>query len=126
MLPGQTAQTRKDIQCLLSRLPECIDLDFDEKNDALYQTNRGEVPFGNSLYRAKLDKTGKIVSQHEIIAQNFDEDIGIKLDTKNNSIYVTDFGGSVQIYKLDGSEKKRIYKKETASFTGLTIVSHQI
>lgn len=119
---GQTAENRDDVKVVLDGLPECIDLDIDEETNTLYWTDRGEVPFGNCLYRAKLDESGNLASKHEIIAQNFDEAIGIKVDAANNTIYATDLGGSVWRTNLDGSEKRRVYEEETASFTGLTLV----
>lgn len=121
MPTGETADNRTDIQCIVSGLPECIDLDLDEEADLMYWSDRGEMPFGNSLYRAQLDKAGNVVSKHEIIARNFDEAIGVKIDAKNDSIYATDLGGSLWKCKLDGSMKQRIYEEETASFTGLTM-----
>lgn len=55
MPAGETAETRSDVQLLLGSLPEPIDLDVDEHNDQLYWTDRGELPFGNSVNRASLD-----------------------------------------------------------------------
>lgn len=43
-------------RCLLDNLPKPIDLEFDEKSLQLYWTDRGEIPFGNSLNRVQLDR----------------------------------------------------------------------
>ena len=119
---GQTSATRSDIETVASGLPECIDLDVNEETNTLYWTDRGEVPLGNSLYRAKLDNAGGVASKPEIIAQNFNEAIGLKVDAKNDSIYVTDLGGSIWKCRLDGTGKKRLYEEEAATFSGITLV----
>ncbi|TQS33222.1 hypothetical protein Golomagni_06440, partial [Golovinomyces magnicellulatus] len=52
---GETAETRSDIEALFQNLPEPIDLDIDAETNTLYWTDRGELPLGNSINRAKLD-----------------------------------------------------------------------
>ena len=44
-----TAATRLDVEVVLGGLPECIDLEFDDEDGILYWTDRGEIPYGNTL-----------------------------------------------------------------------------
>lgn len=107
---GQSATSRDDIQVVLDGLPEPIDLEFEEASSTLYWTDRGELPFGNSLNRARLDESGmpKTVMtasasitaevqerKYEILTRNLNEAIGLKLDVERRHIYMTDLGGSV-------------------------------
>lgn len=127
MPTGQTATTRSDIECVLDKLPEPIDLEFDGNTNMLYWTDRGEVPFGNSLNRAELDASGHarpvasgLFLKHEIIAQNFDEAIGLRLDSASGSIYVADLGGT--LWKVQGGFKSKVFEDKTNAFTGFVIV----
>ena len=86
--PGADASTRKDIECLLSNLPEPIDLEIDEEGRAMYWTDRGELPEGNSLNRMAVDESGSY-GYHRIIARNLHEAIGLAIDKKNRHIYAT-------------------------------------
>ncbi|KAK7756488.1 hypothetical protein SLS62_001322 [Diatrype stigma] len=128
-LPGENAGNRTDIECLFQNLSEPIDLEIDEKDEVLYWTDRGELPLGNSVNRVSLDKV-KVVSDsattsvpgrdYEMIVRNLHEAIGLKLDPKNRHIYVTDLGGCVYRFTMDGGDKKKFYEGEGA-FTGITI-----
>jgi len=89
MPPGTDATTRKDIECLLSKLPEPIDLEIDEDGRAMYWTDRGELPEGNSLNRMSLDEAGQY-GNHQILARNLHEAIGLAIDKTNRHIYATD------------------------------------
>lgn len=124
---GKSAQSRDDIACLLDRLPEPIDLEVDEETNTLYWTDRGELPFGNTLNKAQLNGAGlleKPVSPrgYEILAKHFKEAIGLKLDTKNNRIYVADLGGSIYQCDLDGGNKKVIHSDDHRAFTGINLL----
>lgn len=127
MPAGQSATTRSDIECVLDKLPEPIDLEYDDSSNMLYWTDRGEVPFGNSLNRAQLDTTGSalpvktgIFPKHEIIAQNFDEAIGLRLDKAKDTIYVADLGGT--LWKIHGGVKSKVFEDKTNAFTGFALV----
>ncbi|KAK0731360.1 hypothetical protein B0H67DRAFT_606081 [Lasiosphaeris hirsuta] len=76
MPDGADASTRADIECLFSRLPEPIDLEIDEDGRAMYWTDRGELPSGNSLNRISLDEAGEY-GNHQILARNLHEAIGL-------------------------------------------------
>jgi len=123
---GQPPASRKDIQCIVGGLPEPIDLEIDQDSGLLYWTDRGEIPFGNSLNRMKLDQTGSplvtgALNKYEVLTRHFNEAIGLKLDIKNNAIYVTDLGGSIYRYDLEGGKKSVLYSEEFGAFTGITL-----
>ncbi|KAH6611624.1 dehydrogenase [Trichoderma cornu-damae] len=124
---GQHPQSRKDITCLLKDLPEAIDLEVDEETNTLYWTDRGEIPFGNSLNRAQLDEFGLLAKPaasggYEVLTRHLKEAIGLKLDTKNGCIYVTDLGGNIYRCDINGKNKRVIYSDEYRAFTGITLL----
>lgn len=123
---GESGISRTDTECIISGLPEPIDLEIDEKSCCLYWTDRGEIPHGNSLNRMQLDKSGcplgnSKASTHEVLTRHFKEAIGLKLDTRNNTIYVTDLGGSIYRCDLNGDHKSVIYSDDLRAFTGIVI-----
>lgn len=127
MPTGQTAVTRTDVRCVLDKLPEPIDLEFDEASSTLYWTDRGEVPYGNSLNKAQLDSNGAacpvvggLFAKHENVAQNFDEAIGLRLDKANSIIYVADLGGT--LWKIQGGIKSKVFEDKTNAFTGFALI----
>ncbi|KAK4461897.1 hypothetical protein QBC42DRAFT_287012 [Cladorrhinum samala] len=87
--PGHDVSNRDDVECLFDGLPEPIDLEVDEEGKAMYWTDRGELPDGNSLNRAEMGPDGKY-GNHKILARNLHEGIGLALDKKNRHIYATD------------------------------------
>ncbi len=124
---GDSATSRTDIECLFQQLPEPIDLEIDEDSNCLYWTDRGELPLGNSINCASLDKVQTVKDQttrsmpykdYEILTRNLHEAIGLKLDLKNKHIYATDLGGSVYRCDLDGQNRKTVYN-ENSAFTGI-------
>lgn len=134
---GQSATSRDDIQVVLPGLPEPIDLEIDETSNTLYWTDRGEVPFGNSLNRARLDESGmpKTIMtasasftaevqerKYEILTRNLNEAIGLKLDFARGHIYLTDLGGSVYRCDLEGKSKERLYHEDSRAFTGIALL----
>ncbi|KUI56261.1 L-carnitine dehydrogenase [Cytospora mali] len=128
MPAGETAENRSDVQLFLDNLPEPIDLDVDETNDLLYWTDRGELPFGNSVNRASLDPSSGVVVKkqgpipYEVLVRNLNEAIGLKLDLEAGHMYITDLGGSLYRCKLDGSEKKKLFSSDERALAGITIV----
>lgn len=111
-----------NISCLLDNLPEPIDLEYDEGSRTLYWTDRGEVPYGNSLNRVRLSETGCVSGDHELLARHFHEAIGLKLDVFRKQIYITDLGGSIYCYSMDEQTKKVLYTNEQRAFTGVTTI----
>ncbi|MCJ1318258.1 hypothetical protein MMC15_003586 [Xylographa vitiligo] len=120
--PGQDATTRTDIETLFTGLPEPIDLELEPESQVLYWTDRGELPLGNSLNRVKVKEIGKKDAGlgYEVLARNLHEAIGLKLDTRNRHVYLTDLGGSVYRFGMDGEERKVLYQGEGA-FAGISL-----
>lgn len=118
---GETASNRSDIETIFEDLPEPIDLEFDQDTQTLYWTDRGEHPVGNTLNRAYVGsgKPGERVKP-EILARHFHEPIGLKLDIKSKHVYVTDLGGAVYRFNLDGSGKTIIHADD-GCYTGITL-----
>jgi hypothetical protein len=112
---GETADKRSDIEVFFDRLPEPIDLELDLKNRALYWTDRGDPPRGNTVNRASIDVKPQAP---EILITHLMEGIGIALDVANDRMFVTDFAGSVYSAKLDGSgERNFLYAQ--GNLTGI-------
>ncbi|KAH0282348.1 YWTD domain-containing protein [Aureobasidium namibiae CBS 147.97] len=114
---------------LLDRLPEPIDLEV--HGDHLYWTDRGELPFGNTLNRANLNSSGTEVLQaentpaglkYQVLAQNFDEAIGLSLVPELKKIYVSDLGGSIWSYDMDTSVKELHFQDKDRGFTGIVVI----
>ncbi|KAK3694907.1 hypothetical protein B0T22DRAFT_477621 [Podospora appendiculata] len=120
MPPGQDASTRTDVEVLLEHLPEPIDLEIDEEGGALYWTDRGELPTGNSLNRAEVGGEGGVLRNHQILARNLHEAIGLAIDKTNRHIYVTEIGGAVYRFNMDGSDKRKFYEDQGA-FAGIAL-----
>jgi DNA-binding beta-propeller fold protein YncE len=105
---GQTASNRTDIEVLYDALPEPIDLDLDLNNRAMYWTDRGDPPRGNTVNRGPMDSDAGGRPAPEIVLTHLMEGIGIALDLKGDRMFVTDFGGNVLAAKLDGSNVKPV------------------
>lgn len=124
-IDGPATVDRTDVQLVLDKLPEPIDLEIDENTDTLYWTDRGELPLGNTINRVKVDgMTGLIVpdARHRILQSHFNETIGLRLDTDACCVYVTDLGGTVYRCTLDGSEKRIVFSEEDRAFTGIAVL----
>lgn len=123
---GQTPISRSDIEVVAEELPEPIDLDFDETFGALYWTDRGEFPYGNTLNRKTIvgdmpDTERKL--GREILAEGFAEAIGLALDKSNDCVWVADLAG--RVWKCDvhkPAAKEKVYESETSVFTGLAVL----
>lgn len=129
---GRTTQTRDDIECVIDRLPEPIDLAIDFMNRDLYWTDRGDVPWGNSINRCSLSRlrnnaSGPIIGTiltpppYEVLARSLHEAIGLKLDIKNKRAFVTDLGGCVYSVELNGSNRVRKMYEDQGTYTGITL-----
>ena len=111
---GETASNRSDIELLLQGLPEPIDLELDRENQVLYWTDRGEHPVGCSLNRISVAGDEIQPESKEILARQFHEPIGLKLNTKNEVI-VADLGGSV--YRV--GQGKTVILENQVCYTGV-------
>jgi hypothetical protein len=123
MPKGQNASTRTDIETLFTGLPEPIDLEVDEDTQTLFWTDRGDPPMGNSLNSIKVDglkglEGGEKNPKYNLLARQLHEAIGLKIDQVNKHIYITDLGGAVYRYGMDGKDKKKVYDEE-CSFSGI-------
>jgi sugar lactone lactonase YvrE len=103
---GEHATSRTDIETWFDDLPEPIDLELDLESRALYWTDRGNPPSGNTVNRAWIDAPVRNGSAPELLVSDLMEGIGIALDIRGNRMFVTDLGGSVYSARLDGSEKR--------------------
>src|SRR5258708_3763809 len=81
---GQTAANRTDIEVLYDALPEPIDLELDVEKRALYWTDRGDPPRGNTVNRASLGGRPGARRPPEVLLSNLMEGIGIALDRNGN------------------------------------------
>lgn len=123
---GAPPTSRPDVELVMKRLPEPIDLEVDEKAGMLYWTDRGEFPFGNTLNRRTirgdaLDTERKIGRQ--ILAEGFGEAIGLALDEVNHCVWVADLCG--RIWCCDAEKpaaKRKVYESETSVLTGLAVL----
>lgn len=122
---GENPTNRSDIEMLFDKLPEPIDLEIDLTNRALYWTDRGDPPLGNTVNRASIDKT----AERAILLTHLMEGIGLALDVPGNRMFVTDLGGSIYCADLDGGDARTIraaqgnltgiaYAKVSTSFFG--------
>jgi len=115
---GQTPAHRQDVEVLYDNLPEPIDLDLDLGNRAIYWTDRGDPPRGNTVNRAPMDAAPGARKEPEIVFNHLMEGIGLSLDLENKRMFLTDLGGSVYSANLDGSNKKNIVFAE-GNLTGI-------
>ncbi|KAJ5298821.1 alpha/beta-hydrolase [Penicillium atrosanguineum] len=117
---GETAENRSDIKLLFDDLPEPIDIEIDSSTQTLYWTDRGEHPTGCALYKACVGEES-VDLQKVILARHFHEPIGLKLDKVNNTIYVTDLGGSLYSVSLNDGTKVELVRDD-GCYTGLSLV----
>ena len=96
--PGTDADSRDDIETLVTGLPEPIDLALDPGNATLYWTDRGDEPDGNTLNRARIGPDG--LSGREVVARGSAEGIGLAPDHSGQKAFVTDLGGTVYVCNL--------------------------
>jgi hypothetical protein len=106
MPTGQNATNRRDVELLYEELPEPIDLELDIRNRALYWTDRGDPPRGNTVNRAPMDPATGLRNTPEILFSHLMEGIGIALDLKGRRMFITDFAGTLYSANLDGSNPK--------------------
>jgi 3-hydroxyacyl-CoA dehydrogenase len=117
MPQGETASNRSDTELLVDKLPEPIDLEFETESETLYWTDRGEYPLGNTLNSAHV---GSEKVEVKTLARHFHEAIGLKIDSVNKHIYITDLGGTVYRFNMDGTDKKKIYETDSA-YSGIAL-----
>ncbi|MGW5046512.1 hypothetical protein [Streptomyces griseoluteus] len=97
---GETPEGRTDVEVLWNGLPEPIDLHVEEER--LYWTDRGAPPSGNTLNRAHVPSLGARGETPEILADGFQEAIGLAVDSEVGLAYVSDLGGNLCAVPLPG------------------------
>ncbi|KAI1109515.1 hypothetical protein F5Y14DRAFT_455951 [Nemania sp. NC0429] len=124
-IDGPATVDRADVRLVLDKLPEPVNLEMDDETDTLYWTDRGELPFGNTLNKVQLDgATGLVASnaRPHILQSHFNEAIGLKLDTEAGCVYVTDLSGAVYRCTLDGREKRIAFSDRDRAFSGIAVL----
>jgi hypothetical protein len=104
--PGETPDARTDVELIVDRLPEPIDLEIGE--GWLYWTDRGDPPRGNTVNRMQLEILEHDPGPIEFVFDHLMEGIGIALDVANDRMFITDLAGSIYAARLDGSDRKAI------------------
>lgn len=118
--PGLDPLRRSDVDTVFDGLPEPIDLEWDEANETLYWTDRGDPPKGNTLNRARI-RGGKPVD-HEILLHDMFEAIGLALDLPNRRAFVSELAGRIYRVDLDHPGKGRIIFHGRGKLTGIAYV----
>lgn len=120
---GETAEDRTDIETLWENLPAPIDLEL--MNGHLFWTDRGHQPGGNSLNRAKAPAPGEKGESPQVLADGFEEAIGLAVDLQERIAYVSDLSG--KIWVVPAPENTRVQGHALVSpgipLSGLTIVN---
>ncbi|SMQ49651.1 unnamed protein product [Zymoseptoria tritici ST99CH_3D7] len=127
MPENETPDNRSDVEVVMKGLPECIDLEMDDESGVLYWTDRGEIPFGNTLNKKQMigqspEAEGQLGRQ--IIAQGLGEGIGLCLHKERKCLYVTDMGGHLWKCSVDGGPKEKLYEGATHAYTGVTFYQY--
>lgn len=120
---GQTAEDRRDIETLWEGLPAPIDLHLLDGH--LFWTDRGHQPGGNSLNRARVPGPGQKGELPEILADGFEEAIGLALDTRERLAYVSDLSGKIWVIPSPDLPDQQRHELVTPGIplTGLTLVN---
>ena len=132
--PSAPVVSSEEIECVLEDLPEPIHLELDSRCRMLYWTDRGDLPYGNSLNRCRLSAlddaatigaplkaTVLIRPPYEVLARNFHEAIGLKLNVDNDIIFVTDLAGSLYSVATKDGFKRRLYE-DLGACSGICLV----
>ncbi|HBO24861.1 MAG TPA: hypothetical protein DD649_18550 [Providencia sp.] len=104
-----------NIQLLLDKLPEPIDLLFDKETQILYWTDRGSEPNGNSLNCANVTDDG--LNNYRVICRGFKEAIGLAYNKPENIMYIADLSGGVYRVMLSNGQFDKIHQGN--GYTGL-------
>lgn len=119
---GETAENRSDIELLWDNLPAPVDLEL--LGDRLLWTDRGHRPGGNSLNRAIVPPPGQRGEPPVLLADGFEDAIGLAVDEKRQVAYVADLSG--KIWVVPGPENTEIETHVAVdlgfALTGLNLV----
>ncbi|WP_178945435.1 hypothetical protein [Kocuria sp. TGY1127_2] len=90
-----------DVETLWEDLPEPIDIELSD--GYIYWTDRGAGPEGNTLNRGAIPEPAKKGEEPEILAQGFQEAIGLAVDVERETVFVSDLSGAIRVVPLPGS-----------------------
>lgn len=108
---GESPDKRSDIQVLLTKLPEPIDLRWIKETGTIYWTDRGHVANGNSVNRLTVGgakSKAEISAKMQTLFTGMSDAIGIAVDHAGNRVWATDLAGNLWMSDLDGKDKKKI------------------
>lgn len=124
---GQTAEDRGDIELLWDHLPAPIDLELLDGRPFWTDRGAGSGPGGSSFNRAMVPPVGQKGQAPEVLAEGFEEAIGLAMDQEGQMSYVADL--SVKIWAVPGPEHTDTTKHVVIDLgyplTGLTHVKDQ-
>lgn len=100
------------IEVLWSQLPEPIDLELDLDSNAMYWTDRGDPPRGNTLNKAPIPAVGESGGDVIVVSANYHEAIGLVVDKQAGVVYVSDLSGQIRAVGLDGSGEQLVFKSD--------------
>lgn len=106
---GQSPDDRADIVTIGRDLPEPIDLEYDDDENALYWTDRGDLPEGNTLNRVRF--AGTEPGPKEVLATGLQEGVGLALDRAGRRAFVSDLAGDIIAVDLDGAHEATVIAK---------------
>ncbi|KAJ5771830.1 hypothetical protein N7520_002359 [Penicillium odoratum] len=112
-----------EVEVLLDNLPEPIDLAIDLVKNIIYWTDRGDIPFGNSVNTLNMDiaSDGKASPPPKILVRKLHEAIGLCLDPQNQRLYFSDLMGGVYTSRVDGTDKRPLFN-DMGDITGMHYV----
>lgn len=77
------------------------------------------IPLGNTVNRARIPRKGEKVT-HEVLVRKLHEGIGLELDVKNRTMFITDLLGGVYRANLDGSHEQVLFP-DLGTVTGIAL-----
>lgn len=117
---GESPTSRNDIEVLFDKLPEPIDLDLDKDHGYLYWTDRGDLPGGNSVCRAKFNADGSLTREHDVIVEGTGETIAAAFDHESGYMFITCVEGKLFRAKIEGGKPEVIAQHKM--LTGITLL----
>ncbi|KAJ5653301.1 hypothetical protein N7490_000304 [Penicillium lividum] len=121
---ANTTTSVREVYTILDNLPEPIDLELDPNTNTLYWTDRGDLPFGNSVNAVHVDAAHKVgMMALRILVQRLHEGIGLSLDLKHGRMFLGDLMGGVYTSRLDGTQKKTLFT-DLGDITGIEYAAY--
>lgn len=121
---GESAGHRSDIELLWDNLPAPIDLEFIDGRLLWTDRGAGTLPGGNSLNRAAVPPRGGKGETPEILADGFEEAIGLTVDRDQQIAYVADLTGKIWTIPRPGTThtEARVVVDLGFAVTGLNLI----